>query len=448
MDHNDPENRTQAFILYIFQGGYNRKMLSRIMVRIEIVILIILLGLFFSGSSLVVNDRTDQIRLFTRSVEFDYFDWTMNALGVKLYQSSFNSPYYFDLPDRHKIVKDYLQIIDQIIKKESQLSLIYIDPNTIDLVAASRALKIELERLNIKQEQIAPVAESILEVQISEILQNEGLTMDGQAIPPVLFHITPLPFNLIISPRNKIQQEESISLISNLTVDKQVELENGIDKEMNVSSLVVPVGGIGSYPTMVERSTALDWLTNTIAHEWIHNWLSFRPLGQRYDLTNELRTMNETTASIAGDEIGKLVIQKYYPELTSLLGIDKIINYPFSHPDPKDLPIIQFDFRVEMHQTRVVVDTLLADGKISDAENYMEARRQVFWDHGYAIRKLNQAYFAFYGAYADVPGGAAGEDPVGPAVRTLRAQSPSLFAFLEKISQMSSFDDLKALVSQ
>ena len=42
----------------------------------------------------------------------------------------------------------------------------------------------------------------------------------------------------------------------------------------------------------------------------------------------------------------------------------------------------------------------------------MEARREIFWQNGYAIRKLNQAYFAFYGAYADIPGGPAGEDPV------------------------------------
>jgi hypothetical protein len=101
-----------------------------------------------------------------------------------------------------------------------------------------------------------------------------------------------------------------------------------------------------------------------------------------------------------------------------------------------------------MHKTRVRVDELLVNGKIEEAESYMESRRQVFWDNGYAIRKLNQAYFAFYGAYADVPGGAAGEDPVGPAVRALRAQSPTLLVFLKKISQMTSFDELKAAVSK
>ena len=99
-----------------------------------------------------------------------------------------------------------------------------------------------------------------------------------------------------------------------------------------------------------------------------------------------------------------------------------------------------------MHETRVTVDKLLADGKIEEAESYMEKRRQVFWDNGYLIRKLNQAYFAFHGAYADVPGGAAGEDPVGPAVRALRAQSASLADFVNTIAWMTSFQQLQQAI--
>ena len=76
----------------------------------------------------------------------------------------------------------------------------------------------------------------------------------------------------------------------------------------------------------------------------------------------------------------------------------------------------------------------------------MEARRRVFVENGYILRKLNQAYFAFYGAYADVPGGAAGEDPVGPAVRALRAQSDSLADFVNRIAWMTSFEQLQQAV--
>jgi hypothetical protein len=165
-----------------------------------------------------------------------------------------------------------------------------------------------------------------------------------------------------------------------------------------------------------------------------------------YDFTPELRTMNETTASIVGNEIGSLVLQRYYPELVdaapSPLQLASV-QPPSPHPEGEAPP---FDFRAEMHTTRVTVDEMLAEGKIEEAEAYMEARREIFWENGYTIRKLNQAYFAFYGAYADVPGGAAGEDPVGPAVRELRAQSASLAEFVKRISWMTSFEQLQAAI--
>src|SRR6185503_11207843 len=105
-----------------------------------------------------------------------------------------------------------------------------------------------------------------------------------------------------------------------------------------------------------------------------------------------------------------------------------------------------FDFGAEMHTTRITVDDLLAQGKIDEAENYMEQRRQFFWDNGYQLRKLNQAYFAFYGAYASGGGGAAGFDPVGPAVRLLRFRSPTIAAFVDTMAGFTSFDQLEAYV--
>ena len=99
-----------------------------------------------------------------------------------------------------------------------------------------------------------------------------------------------------------------------------------------------------------------------------------------------------------------------------------------------------------MHQTRLRVDDLLASGEIEEAEQYMEERRLFFWENGYQIRRLNQAYFAFYGAYADAPGGAAGADPVGEAVRRLWLAADSPTQFLELISPMTSFQSLLDLI--
>ena len=59
-----------------------------------------------------------------------------------------------------------------------------------------------------------------------------------------------------------------------------------------------------------------------------------------------------------------------------------------------------------------------------------------------------EGYFAFNGAYADVPGGAAGEDPVGPAVRALRAKSKSLADFINTIGWMTSFQQLQHAIQK
>ena len=411
----------------------------RVLSSIQIALYLLLFTILLAGSTLLVSATpASAARRYTRPYEFDFVNWTLDALGVKFGQAALDTPFYFNESARHQLVVDYLHLMDTILTDENKLNRVYTDPSVKDPTAESAPLRAELARMYTRQNQLAPLAESVLQEQVSATLADLGLTTGGQPIPPVLFHITPLPFNLVISPRGKIQEDASISLNPDLTVGQQVSLENEVDNGLDVSSLVVPVGGIGSYPTMIERTTALDWLSDTIAHEWTHNWLTQRPLGLNYDTSPELRTMNETTASISGSEISEIILQRYYPELASKYALQaQSINLP-ARPVKAN-----FDFRSEMHTTRVRVDELLAAGNINEAETYMEQRRQVFWDNGYAIRKLNQAYFAFYGAYADVPGGAAGEDPVGPAVRALRSRSSSLTVFLKTIAQMSSFKQLQ-----
>ena len=413
----------------------------RLLRGVEIGLYAIFFAGLLGGSSLLVSTKpSEAARRYTRSVEFDYVSWTLEALSVKLNQAALGTPFYFSETARHQIVVDYLHLMDNILSSENRLNLMYTDPQIHNPAAASLSLRAGLTRLYARQRQLAPLAEAVLQEQISVTLADLGLTTGGQPLPPVLFYITPLPYNLVISPRDKIQQDATISLLPDLSVDQEITLENRVDSGLNVSSLVVPVGGIGSYPTMVMRTTALDWLSDTIAHEWIHNWLTLRPLGLNYDTSPELRTMNETTASIAGHEIAMLVLKRYYPELAAGFAI-QAVSLPLS-PARAD-----FNFNTEMHITRVHVDELLAQNKITEAETYMEQRRQFFWQNGYAIRKLNQAYFAFYGAYADTPGGPAGEDPVGPAVRALREQSATLTDFLKSIAQMDSFQQLQAAVS-
>ncbi len=419
-------------------------MFSRIVYVIEWVCFVVIWAVLLTQSAPPPTDEVERVRAYTRQIEFNYINWMTDALGIKLRQGAAGIPNYMDRASRKEAVMEYLRVTQRILEGEAVLNQIYADGTITDKESASQTVRAELSALYDRQADITPLAEAVMQEQVTQIAAEQSLTALGQPIPSVLYHSSAVPNALIVSRRDRIEQIANLSLTTDLTIDQEAELESRVDEGLDVSSLIVPIGGVGVYPTMVMHSTSLTWLIETIAHEWTHNYLTLRPLGILYESTPELRTMNETTASIAGKEIGELVLERFYPEMgTASAPALGLIAFPQDHPDPGDLPRPPFDFRAEMNETRVTVDALLADGTIEEAESYMQDRQQIFLRNGYLLRKINQAYFAFYGAYADVPGGAAGEDPVGPAVRTLRERSESLADFINRMSWMASFEDLQ-----
>jgi hypothetical protein len=409
--------------------------------------ILLLLGLLLAQqrSEYDMTDPVERVRAYTRWQEFDYVTWTIDALKKKWEQSSINIWRYMNEDQQRDAVLAYLDLIDRFNQVENEITSIYANPDITDKTLAAADLLTIRSQLEFNIQRQAALAESVLQRQISVVLAEMGLSLGGQPFPPPLYHVTPLPDALIVSPRKVIQQDADISIEPGLSLDHIDLLEQEVEKGLDVSALVVPIGGIGIYPTMVISTSDLSWLVEVISHEWIHNYLTLHPLGALYNSSPELRTINETTASLAGKEIGEAVLRRFYPE--------------YLPPPPAPVPQeeltppsvrnkeerVQFNYQAEMRETRVTADALLAEGKIEEAEAYMESRRQTFWDNGYRIRRLNQAYFAFYGAYADVPGGAAGVDPVSAAVRMLRAESLSLADFIRQISWVTSFERLQRL---
>lgn len=405
---------------------------------------LVFLSLLFlvTGSGAPLRGTTQQVRQFTRPLEFGFVNWTLDALWVKFQQLALDNTDYMNSAGRTETVRQFMALLDQIQSTETKITDIYGDPSIKDPQTAAAGDQATLNQLKAKRDALQPTVETILEQQVSEVLDRQGLGPLGTPFPPVAFHFSKLPWALIISPRNVIREEASIELLPDVTVAQQVKLENEVEKALNVSALVVPVGGLGTYPTMVQETGSMSWTAEVVSHEWTHNYLTLRPLGLNYDASAALRTMNETTASLIGKTMSKLVLKRYYPDLVPPAPAPA----PTPPPSPSQPPA--FDFNQQMRITRVHVDQLLAAGKIDEAESYMDARRLVFWDHGYHIRKLNQAYFAFYGSYADVPGGAAGNDPVGAAVRELWNRAASPAAFLRQMSWLSNYEQLKALLAK
>ena len=418
---------------------YNRGM--RFEKFVEKVFFLVICCLFLTRSSLVYETLAEKVYPYTSSIRFNYLTWTLKSLALKTGEAGLDFQSNLSEETQKRVVLEYFEYVRQQIKIEEKIEQIYANPSTKDPAEVAAVYLSQRDEYQRFLDQLAPIAEEILQNQVKETLISEGIDLGGQEIPPVLYHTTPVPKALIVSPRDRIVEEVNTSLMADLSLSQINDLESSITDDLDVSTLVVDIGGVGVYPTMVMRSSDMAWVIETIAHEWTHNYLTFSPLGLKYDASDSMRTMNETTASIVGREISQKVFQRYYPDLLTSAGESNSVKLAGSSVSFED-----FDFNTEMHTTRVTVDKLLSEGKITEAEAYMEARRQVFLDHGYLIRKLNQAYFAFYGAYADIPIGAAGADPVGPAVRTLRENSNSLADFLKEISRMSSFGDLQAAI--
>jgi hypothetical protein len=148
--------------------------------------------------------------------------------------------------------------------------------------------------------------------------------------------------------------------------------------------------------------------------------------------------MNETVVSILGDEIARLVLARYYPELLPPVEWPRPLSTAADWWD-REKRVPRFEFGPFMRQTRLHVDRLLEEGKVEEAEAYMEARRQILVENGYTIRKLNQAYFAFHGSYAVGP---AATDPIGDKLLALRQRSGSLAEFMRIVSRFTSAADL------
>jgi len=393
------------------------------------------------------NDVYTGAAAYARDNLFNYISWELDALTGKAFEWLFGVAPYMAEADRADIVRAYMADLSRLYALESDITRLYSDPAVSTPDAASAALRAERDSLRADLRRRQGMVEHILEEQISAVLVDEGLGWLGQVIPPVALHITPLPDVLIISPRDEIRVQASLSL-TGLPVDAQAALEDAVDAEFNVASLVVPIGGMGLYPSMVGEWPNLAWTVETSAHEWAHHYLFFFPLGLLYfdDGNPDTRIINETAADVIGKEIAARVLRRYYPEVTPprIPGVDDP-PAPLEPPPPNP---DAFDFGAAMHATRVTVDRLLAEGRIDEAEVYMEERRVFFNQHGYTIRKLNQAYFAFYGGYQaeEIGLNAAGEDPLGPAVIALRRQSGSLANFMAAIRSITTREELLAAV--
>ena len=395
----------------------------------------------FLLSVAVSHDRLTASPVEELSVRHRYSlaTWEVTRFPVKWLHKAgtFLFPHKPTAEEQEQLVLDFFSMNRETERLQAQVNM---------AAAAGGADLHELEdRLKEVQGSLAdmqPQIEESLESAISDVMRQQGIATIGLdnileqrgigtiglgpvIFPPVDFILDPLPTILIVSPRDRIERLESVLLNPNLLPSERSILEEEILERENLSSIVENIGGLSTFPNIIALYD-LRTTMNIASHEWLHSYLFFHPLGRNIQRDADTHTLNETTANIFGEEMGRLLVEHITGEQVPppTPGV--------AEPCPED----RFCFNKEMRETRLNVDDLLAEGKVDEAEAYMEERRQLFVDNGYSIRKLNQAYFAFHGTYGDSP---TSVSPIHAQLQKLREASNSLADFIHVVQGVSSY---------
>ena len=248
--------------------------------------------------------------------------------------------------------------------------------------------------------------------------------------PPVDIELTSPPLLLVRSPRNEIRRAGDTLLKSDLRLEEIERIEAQTD-DADTVSLVVSIGGLAAYPAIVLEDRSYGSVLRLAAHEWVHHYLAFFPLGEAWG-SREGTTLNETVAHVAEREIARIA-RELHP-----LELDPAVDGR-APPREHTLP----DYRGEMRQLRLDVDALLEEGLVAEAEALMEAQRQHMASHGIFTRKINQAYFAFYGSYASLP---QSSDPIGPKVERVWEETGDLLLFLSLVREVQTEAELDTVL--
>ena len=338
-----------------------------------------------------------------------------------------------------KRVEDYLSLAQNASSLEDTINRAKAEGSSSE--AAIKSLEAQLAQLKRQRNSLEDQVEAIIEGQISSILTDAGLAKSiklvGRAnllFPPVDFEFEEEPNVLIVSPRDRIELSKTILLKPDLSLEQIENIENKV-QDIDMSGLVERVGGVATYPSIIPQDVSLQYLLSTVAHEWLHQYFYFHPLGRNYWANYDMTSINETAADIGGDELGLLVYRRYYAQPVSQAASPGAASQP------------AFDFNKEMRQIRLTVDWYLAQGQVEEAESYMEQMREYLAQNGYYIKKLNQAYFAFHGTYSDSPGSGS-VSPIGGYLAALRQGSPSLGDFVKRVSVVSSYEELLKAIGQ
>jgi len=328
--------------------------------------------------------------------------------------------------DRYLQLNEEISVVERDLDREASAA----EPDRDRLAL----LQNNIDRLESERRGLRNDVEELMESAIDGVLRDLDIGELGPLTwPPVDFRLDSTPRVLVTSPRDRIQRLESVLIDPDITLAEREKVEAAVYANSGLSGIVLGTGGVATFPTVIPEDRDLLSTLDVAAHEWLHAYLIFKPLGRAYWSSDDLTTLNETVANLFGEEIGRIAYERMTGE--SLPPPEPFM--PESPPEPGG-DSDAFSFRQFMRETRLKTDELLEDGEIEGAEAYMEDRRVELQDHGIFIRKINQAYFAFNGSYGDNP---ASVSPIGAQVQEFRTYVENAGELVKIIQGANSYEE-------
>ena len=205
-----------------------------------VLVLLILLG--FTSSLVLPIEPLEGIRSLADGKRFNYFSWTLEALFNKAVSASLKAEKFLPASDQVNLVESYFKQVGLVEQSERALGSVYSAPGQKLNERAIEMAKAELNEAAIRMKKLAPLTEAVIQNQTEATLLAMGFGVGGQIFPPVLYQVSDLPLNLIVSPRDEITTLLSPSLKPGMDVLEKDRIEKTILEKYKHSGLIEEIG--------------------------------------------------------------------------------------------------------------------------------------------------------------------------------------------------------------
>ena len=399
--------------------------------KIRLLVIPLLILIMMSSSD---NARQSNIDLAVGKHSFSITYWEITNISKKWLHLAWelfpgNKP---TDEERIEIVNEYLEVTRMLLKETDLLENESKSINYREKSQYTSQRESEIRKLEKTKNVLQARAEEAIEAVMSDVLRKQGLGFRANILfPPTDFRLETPPLILVTSPRNKITLKESKLVKNGIKPDIKEQIEKRVEEDNITSALVDDLAGLGTYPAFVSDKYDLRQIVRTAAHEWLHNYWIFHSFGRNMWDSPEMYTLNETAADIAGNELGDLAFIRLGGTIQN--NSSKYSSAELSHPHLTRI----------LRETRQTVESLLIQGEIEEAEKLMRESQWTLKLGGYSIRKINQAYFAFRGNYAESP---ASTSQIGAELKEYRGLFNTTGEFVKSLTKIKSYEQFKQVL--